>query len=202
MATEDCCKLVGNLDLGIDGCIISVSSNSNTEIIMACGENIQTGPSTKSVNLTAYAGTESWTGCPSKAGVSIPYVRKYDCENDILYLIFAGQGQSFITGSPTELFDFVELNSNIDDVGITSKSYSASSSSGPATIYMETNQITGYGMTYKQGPIEFDTSSEDILKPLGNLGEDYYLQNFSFDAQPGQLPVVSYSFVKPLIKED
>ena len=128
MAGEDCCKLVGDLKLNIDGCIISVSTGCNTEIITACADEPQEGPSTTTVNLSGYANSDLWVGCPSKAGVSIPFVRKYDCENDILYLIFSGQGQSFFTGDADEL---VTLNTTLET---TCASYSASSSSGPATL--------------------------------------------------------------------
>ena len=190
MANE-CCQLVGNLNLGIDGCIISVSSNCSTEIGVVCGSDPIEGPSTQTVSISAYGSTSIWTGCPAKAGVSISYVRKYDCVNDIVYLIFAGQGQSFISGN----ISTVSLNSAL---ATSCTSYSASSSSGPATIYMEATQTNGYGLSYTGDPISFDTANMDTTFSLGNLGNDFYLQSFNFDAQPGQFPVVSYTFVKPL----
>ena len=191
MANE-CCQLVGNLDLGIDGCIISVSTNCNTEVAVVCGDEPLEGTSIFTVNLSAYASTTLWVGCPAKAGVSIPYVRKYDCVNDVVYLIFAGQGQSFKSG---DVDSFISLNNTMET---TSTSYSASSSSGPAAIYMQTTQTNGYGLSYSGDPISFNTADGETLVNLGNLGNDFYLQSFNFDAQPGQLPVATYVFVKAL----
>ena len=189
---NECCQLVGNLDLGIDGCIISVSTSCNTEVGVTCGEEPLEGPSTSTVNLSAYASTNLWVGCPAKAGVNINYIRKYDCVNDTVYLIFAGQGQSFISG---DVGSTINLNNTLET---TCTSFSASSSSGPSTVYMQTTQTNGYGLSYTGGPISFNTADGESLIDLGSLGNDFYLQSFNFDAQPGQLPVVSYTFVKPL----
>lgn len=188
---DECCQLVGDLDLGLDGCIISINTNCQTEVITACGDEPLEGPSTGSVNITAYASTNLWVGCPSKAGVSIPFIRKYDCEEDIIYFIFSGQGQSFYTGEANR---FVTLN-----VELPTKctALSASSSSGPASIYMQSTQVNGYGMTYNGNPISFTTSADGTELELGGLlsGPTYYLQGFNFEAQPGQLPTVTYSLV-------
>jgi len=189
MANE-CCQLVGDLDLGLDGCIISVNTNCSTEVVMACGEDPLEGASVGTVSLSAYADTTVWVGCPSKAGVSIPFVRKYDCVADQVYFIFSGQGQSFYSGDANR---FVSLNKTLPT---SCESISASSSSGPAAIYMKTAQINGYGLTYNGNPISFTTSPQGTEITLGGvLSRTYYLQNFSFDAQPGQIPVVSYSLI-------
>jgi hypothetical protein len=97
---EGCCQLVGDLNLGITGgCLISVNTNCSTEGIIACGDDqpLQ-GPTTGTVSITAYASNSVWIGCPAKAGLSVPYVRKYDCDLDIVYFISSGQGQSFVSG--------------------------------------------------------------------------------------------------------
>lgn len=187
----DCCQLVGDLELGLDGCIVSINSTCNTEVISSCGDEAVEGASTQTVSISAYADNVVWIGCPSKAGVSIPFIRKYDCEDDIVYFIFSGQGQSFYTGNADQ---FVTLHQTLPTE---CTSFSASSSSGPAGIYMQTTQVNGYGMTYTGGPINFTTSPEGTEADLGTvLGTGYYLQNFSLDAQPGQMPTVSYSFVR------
>jgi len=192
MANE-CCRLVGDLGLGLNGCIISISTSCNTEVILACGDQALEGPSTGSINISAYADTVIWRGCPSKAGVSIPFIRKYDCENDQVHFIFAGQGQSFYTGGAN---NYVSLKQELPS---RCEAISASSSSGPASIYAKSTQVNGYGMTYGGDPISFETTAESTTIALGGvLTGTYYLQSFSFDAQPGQLPVVSYSLVYPI----
>jgi len=189
MAGQECCKLVGNLKLGIDGCIISISTSCSTESTVACGdEHPLPGPTIGSLNITGYADTQIWVGCPCKAGLNLPYVRKYDCVNDVVYFIPNGQGQSFISGENAAVSVKYPLSS--------CTSINASSTSGPTTIYMETTQINGYGLSYTGGPISIETTTE--MSPVefpGIVEQDLYLQNFSFDAQPGQLPTVSYSFV-------
>ena len=98
-----CCKFVGNLQLGINGCIVSISTSCNTELNYSCGVPLP-GPSTVTVNLSAFhffadKTFKVWEGCPTKAGVSIPYITKYDCESDKVHFLFSGQGQSFGIGS-------------------------------------------------------------------------------------------------------
>ena len=79
----ECCQLVGDLQLGINGCIISINTSCSTEGIIACGDETPLpGPTTGTINITAYATDQPWIGCPARAGVSIPYLRKYDCKND------------------------------------------------------------------------------------------------------------------------
>jgi hypothetical protein len=187
-----CCQLVGGLDLGIDGCIISVSTSCSVETAAVCGGEPLEGPATHSVSISAYAANEMWVGCPGKAGVNISWIRKYDCIANITYLIFAGQGQSFVAGDVKGL---VSVNKALSSFS----SFSASSSSGPTGIYMSTTQINGYGLNYAGDPFSFDTSNPDLQIDLGgSLGGSHYLQSFNFDAQPGQLPVVSYTFVAPI----
>jgi hypothetical protein len=187
----ECCQLVGALDLGLDGCFISVSTNCSTEIGAICGDDPVEGPTIGTVNLSAYMGEELWVGCPSKAGVSIPFIRKYDCENDRLYFIFNGKGQSFYNGDADQ---FVSLHTVLPT---SCTSINASSGSGPASIYNVSTQINGYGMSYDSGPINFSTDAKGTAIELGGIfsGPVYYLQNFSLDLQPGQLPTVSYSLV-------
>lgn len=188
----DCCQLVGNLDLGINnGCIISVSSSSTTEVIMACGDEPLEGATTGTISLSAYASTDLWVGCACRAGVSIPFIRKYDCIEDKVYFIFSGQGQSFYTGDKPASISLVGvLNSTTDSI-------SASSSSGPASIYSNSKQYNGFGMRYTGEPISFTTTPKGTEIDIGGVfgNGPFYLQNFSFEAQPGQLPVVTYSLV-------
>ena len=122
MSGGSCCQLTGNLSLGLSGCIISVSTSCSAEIATLCGGDPIEGPVTHSVSISGYAATELWRGCAGKAGVNVSYIRKYDCVNNITYFIFAGQGQSFVTGN---VGGFASVNKALSSTS----SFSASSSS-------------------------------------------------------------------------
>ncbi len=193
---DDCCKLVGNLGIDdLDGCITSINASSRSDILAKCGETLLLGPTTGTVSITGYAvgvtvgDSGIHTGCPGRAGVSIPWVRKYDCDNDIIYLISAGEGSSYIAGDVEGLATL-----NIA-TGRSFPTINASSTSGPATVYMETSQEEGYGLTYTGGPIAFDTRDELIIDNFGVGEGSLYLQNFSVEFNPGEIPTASYSFI-------
>jgi hypothetical protein len=188
---DTCCQLVGDLDLGLNGCFISMSNTCSTEIGVVCGSDPQEGPTVGTLSLSAYADDTLWIGCPSKAGVSISYMRKYDCNTDTLHFIFNGQGQSFYTGEANR---FVSLNTVL---ATSCETINASSSSGPASLYSRSTQYNGYGLTYNGDPINFTTTAQGTIINLGGIfaGTTYYLQSFNLELTPGQLPVVSYSLV-------
>jgi hypothetical protein len=187
---EDCCKLVGNLQLDLDGCIISVNVNSRTEIIKECAGTALIGPSTGTVSITGYVYENAaiHNGCPGRAGVSIPWVRRYDCDSNVVYMIPAGQGSSYVAG------DVAGLATLVTSTGRSFPSINASSASGPATVYMETTQEDGYGLDYNGGPIEFDTRNTLIFNNFGVGEGPMYLQNFSVEFSPGEVPTANYSF--------
>lgn len=192
----DCCKLAGNLSIGGSGCYTSVSTSCSTEITNACGDDTPLcGPTTQSVTLAGYASNAVHVGCPGRAGVSIPWIRKYDCVNNKVYFLFAGKGQSYTAG---DVGGLASISCAVD--APSSDAFSASSSSGPASVYMETSQENGYGLNYTGGPISFTTSKEGTTVNLnvGNISGLFYLQSFSLDMQPGQLPVANYTFVRGL----
>jgi len=190
---NECCQLVGNLSLsGFNGCITSINVSANTEVIAQCATP-QIGPTIGNVSLTGYASTTPYVGCPSQAGVSINWLRKYDCENDIVYFINSGQGSSFMSGT----FDgigYVSLNMNI---GRAYNVINANSSSGPTSLYLSAERREGYGLNYSGQIFSFDTSSLSslVISNFGVGSGDMYLQNFSLEASPGNFPTVSYSFL-------
>lgn len=186
--TSNCCNLVGNFDLNLSGCIVSVSTNSFTEFI-GCGDVPIEGPSMTTINFSGYASMTMWKGCPGRAGVSIPYVRKYDCENDKVYLIFNGLGQSHCSGDADKFATIMNV-ARKEAISI-----NANSSSGPAAIYEKSFTKTGYGLKYTGNPISFITSKEGTFISLSN-DLNGYLQNFSFEVRPGELPIASYSIIK------
>ena len=71
----------------------------------------------------------------------------------------------------------------------------ASSTSGPATIYMQTSQTEGYGLKWTGGLLTFNTETTLIFSNFGVGSGDLYLQNFSAEFNPGEIPTASYSFM-------
>lgn len=188
VGSGDCCKLVGNLDIGVDG-IISISSRFNTEIAKA-GDNIIVGPTTGVVSVSAYAGKFAHEGCSGRASVTIPWIRKYDCDNDKVYFIFSGEGESNVSGKVDGL---ITLNKVINSYRV----INASASSGPATIYEDDIQYDGYGAKYTGDPWEFDTSLEESVTINTGIS-DYgpmFMQSFSLQFTANQVPTASYEFI-------
>lgn len=195
-----CCNLVGNFPIEPLEGIISVSSRGGTEM-MKVGDNILKGATTGSISVTAYASDELHKGCVGRAGVSINWIRKYDCDNDLVYYIFAGEGKSYKVG---DVGNLIELHYP-DDVVIY-ETINASASSGPVSLYQIENQIDSYGLSYNGKPWPFSTKSDgEILMELGPLQAGYgriFLQSFSLNATPGQLPTVTYDFVYTVSEGD
>lgn len=194
---ETCCNIVGNFfETGFNlpgaGCFISVNNTINTDFGNYGCEGLDiSGQTVGSLNLSGYAGTNIYQGCSGRAGVQVLWVRKYDCENDIVYFIFAGAGRSFKYGDENDIYGNI-----IQEYSKTTKVISASSQSGPQTLYTDIEQTEGIGMSYNQSPITFNTNSENSCT-LSNMGvgtSDYYLQNFNIEFVPGSIPVANYTF--------
>lgn len=204
MAVE--CGIVGELDLSSIGkYLTSIDFNSNTEVNQV-GDELLIGPTIGNVNISGYAykdssdipkGTKGAKGAYSstnggQASVSINYVQKYDCDNDMVYLLFAGAGESQVTGDIGGLAEIVDRAVEYDSV-------SASTESGPAQPYITSNRIDGYGLTYYGGPISFTTTVDSVfsvnISGEGfNLGE-VFLKSFDLNYEPGTHPTASYSFI-------
>lgn len=188
MVNIECCKLVGSFPIDIDN-IISISSRISTEISKA-GDNLIIGATTGTVSITAYATDYVHNKCQGRANVSIPWIRKYDCDNNRLYFIFSGEGQSSLSG-------------DVDDLAILrnpSVSYpviNASASSGPATLYEDAIQNDGYGLIYDGLPWSFTTDTQGGVNiDIGIEGYDQlYLQSFSLQCTPGQIATATYDFI-------
>ena len=187
---EDCCQLVGNLQIsGFPGCITSISMSARPDIIGECGGVVLYGATIGSVNISAYASSSIFVGCPSRAGVSINWIRRYDCGANKTYFINSGSGASYKVGDPPNIAIHQVIGTSFLNIN-------ASSGSGPTSIYTRANQYEGYGLTYGGGPLSINTSTtagvtfSNFGLAVGNL----YLQNFSIECTPGELPTVSYSF--------
>lgn len=188
MVNIDCCKLVGNFPIDINA-IISINSRIGTEISKA-GDNLIIGPTTGTVSITAYATDYVHNKCQGRANVSIPWIRKYDCDNDKIYFIFSGEGQSSLSGDVDGLAILRNQSASYPVVN-------ASASSGPATLYDDNTQNDGYGLTYDGDPWPFSTDTAGGVNiDIGIEGyNQLYLQGFSLQCTPGQVATASYEFV-------
>jgi len=201
MAVTSCCQLVGDLNMSsIPGCVTSVNVSSSTEMIDVC-EEIKVGPTVGNISITGYASSDIYIGCPSQVGVSVSWVRKYDCDTDTLYFINSGEGQSFISGDIASTtfvgggstHAYVSLNTSSNR---TYKVLNASSTGGPASQYMESFRTDGYGLTYTGDIFPFSTADGVEVSNLLGLGRgSWYLQSFNLNFTPGSLPTASYSFL-------
>jgi hypothetical protein len=164
------------------------------------------GPTIGTLSLTAYLGSALYYGCAASATLSIPWVRRYDCDDsaDQIYFINSGAGQASIVGE-TEVQPYASIEST-NRV----KQYptlNASSSSGPTALYTQTVQIDGFGLNYYGGPTElnFDsTNTSDLeLSPTSILPVDItaginmsnlYLQNFNLNLTPNEIPQANFTY--------
>ena len=187
-----CCQLVGDFPIDPTKCFISINVSSSTESSLIENEELIIGPTIGTVSLTGYAQNDRYYGCPARASVQVPWIRKWDCDNNEVYFIPTGEGRSSVSGG--DISQFASLHWIVGSYRIVS----ASSSSGPTAIYTDEEQTDGYGLSYFKGPITFSTSPDGVTwngEGL-NLGVGtMYLQNFSLELTPGEIPVASYSFV-------
>jgi len=196
--TIECCYLVGNYDITLDR-VISINMSSSTETTKL-GNCYVIGPTIGNLTMTGYASDRMHTGCHGKAGVSVPWIRKYDCDTDTVYFLFGGAGKSYVAGD-------VEGLASVTTEIVTYETVSASSASGPAKLYMRQDQTNGYGLTYSGYPKAFETTEVEDNVTFGNsFATDLsvphlrlYLQNFSVEFVPGEVPVASYSFMFTLV---
>ena len=183
----DCCYLVGTL--GIDPlCITSIQVQGSTEATLIEGTLLQ-GPTIGSVSISGYATDAIHTGCPGRAGVSIEWMRKYDCDTDTIYLIFNGAGRSYIYG------DVGGLASLYMTLPVSYEIINASSLNGPTTLYEKSSQTDGYGLNYTGGPLSFSATEGGVASFSVGTYSDLYLQSFSLQTSPGAFPVANYNFI-------
>ena len=196
MANLECCKLVSTYPITHNKCIVSISVNSSTPSTKV-EECFVIGPTIGSVTMSGFATTDLHTGCRGRAGVSIPWIRKYDCDKDIVHFLFSGGGKSYIAGD-------VEGTATLNESVVAPyKVISASSASGPTSLYMDEEQTDGYGLIYTGDPEPFDSTTLEDSSTFGSsfassigLPSSYnlFLQSFSVDFAPGEMPMANYSF--------
>lgn len=191
----DCCYLIGNFptqSLPAGSCIVSISSSSSTEVNKA-GDEIIVGPTIGTVTLTGYVQPGIYRGCPGRAGVSIPWLRKYDCYNDQVYFINTGAGRSYRYGESDLISSLVEIPEEVIEYSM----FNADAGSGPAALYTVGSQTDGYGFKYSGGPIPFETLDYEgfVHENMGIGDGPWYLQSFNVEASPGNVSKATYSFI-------
>ena len=192
------CSIAGMLDPGMNG-IISATINAGTDVKVTSEGVILLGPTLGSVNISAYPfppdnnlnlmeyyGVE----CPSRVGINMNWVQKYDCDADIYYFIPMRGGLAWYEGDLPQQFT---LNETI----ISYESINASASSGPATMVSQMTHVDVYGLNYSGMPIAInggEPESYNILTAIMPVDAELYLQSFSFDFTPPTQATVNYSF--------
>lgn len=193
-----CCNLAGNFDITANG-IISVTSQGSTPTTLVSAGNssaVTISPSTGTVSITAYSG-DVYYGCPGRAGVTIPWIVKSNCGENVH--LFGGAGKSYISGGSASYVSFPTIN-GISNPVASYNVISASASSGPSTLYEDSIQQDGFGLIYTADPWSIDTSDEKQCSVnltsygIGDYGE-CKLQNLNIQFVSGQIPVVNMSFI-------
>ena len=194
MASE-CCKLTSGLSCGAY-CFTSINSSISAELNNSCGYVIK-GPTIGTVSISGYALDKVYTGCPAKASVTIPWVRRYDCDSNEVHFIFQKGGQASIVGDIAEV--------SVTDVAVSSSSISASAGGSPNNLYTDETESIGFNFAYRGVPIPFDTKTADgsgvkfkNLTLCGISADEMYLTSFSVNYVPGEVPIASYTFMYPI----
>lgn len=178
------CNIAGMFpNLGGRG-IISANLKSDTPIIITSDNQILIGPTVGQLSVTGYgAGTY---GCPGRAGVSYEWMQRYDCMSDTVYMIPRGGDRSYTEGDVGSI--------TIKDL-VSYTGFSASAAGGPHSIYLFSSHSDGYSLSYTGSPINVagrDTSAGVIDDLINGTA---YLTNFTWEQQPPNLPIASYSFL-------
>lgn len=198
MANVCVCNIVANFPYLKDLGIVSASLRTNREVVVTSDGLALYGPSFGDLSITAYGDyldTKLLT-CPARAGASYSWDRRYECDTTshiIVYFIPHGRIKSYKEG---------EVNRNISLKPVSSHtSFSASASSGPTTVYLMQDHIDAYDFTYSGDPIPLEPDDAynpkhvSFLDPLLPNGSSLYVQSFSWEYTPPQIPMISYSFL-------
>ncbi len=183
--------------------IISANLRTNTEVTLTAANTPLYGATTGDLSITAYAplsaAERNSLTCPSKAGVNYNWERRYECDVGsrlIVHLIPRGGIKAYKEGPVTSKISMTTVK------GYTS--FSASASSGPTTPYIYNTHNDGYNFAYTGDPIKVSANDGKYAKTLeifsaGQIpelaGAEFYLQSFSWDYTPPNVPTVTYSFL-------
>jgi len=193
------CNIAGLLSSSIRG-IFSAAINGNSVVEVSENGTVLLGQTVNSLTIGAYAflpGQNKYLNatCPVQAQASIPWITKEDCSTGKIHFIPRAGGSASITNRSAS-----GISSSIIDLhcnpGIVSKSFSASSTSGPASPYLFSDREDGYNLVYNGTPIAVETGSpQKYTISLGFVGTiEAFLQSFSLTVNPPKAATVQYSF--------
>lgn len=178
------CNIAGMFPgLGGQG-IISANLKSDTQIIITSDNQILIGPTIGQLSVTGYG--ECRYSCPGRAGVSYEWMQRYDCMSDKIYMIPRGGDRSYMEGEVGS----INITSLVSYTG-----FSASAGGGPHSIYLSSSHTDGYNLSYTGSPISVRgrNTSAGVVGSL--INGTAYLTSFTWEQQPPNLPIASYSFL-------
>jgi len=198
----DCsCFIVGNAFPELAGLgIISINIRISTDINVVDGV-VLTGATTGDLSISAYAplGTGEDLDCPGKASVSYNWERRLVCEDPGIIVAH------FIPRAGTKAYEEGETSSQIRMTRYaptTNIVLNASASSGPTAPIIYMRHYDGYDFYFDGSPIKINPSAgtnymtltvfEGIIE---GIPSELYLQNFTWQYEPPNVPTVSYSFM-------
>jgi len=191
------CHIVGAFPYLRNRGIISASLRTNVETNVVGDNIILYGPAVGDLTITAYAPLEGEVlQCPGRAGVSYNWDRRYSCDDTgeiKIYMIPRGNSKAFIEGTVTNKIRMTEVTSY--------KSFNASATGGPTSIYLYDVHVDGYDFNYSGDPIiissndAYDEKKVDFFIDILPRGSRLYLQSFGWEYTPPNVPQVNYSFL-------
>ncbi len=180
--------------------IISANLRTTTEVTLTADNTALYGATSGDLSITAYAPLASSDNlkCPARAGVSFSWDRRQECDTGgiIIHFIPRGGIKAYREGPVTSFITMTDV------VGYTS--FSASASSGPTTPFIYNTHYDGYNFRYAGSPIAVsiaDSKSPKAVNIFTNnnipllAGATFYLQSFSWEYTPPNVPTVTYSFL-------
>jgi len=198
------CEIAALFQTGFDG-IISASITGSAEfidIISECSTGVNViptlrkkliGPSVGNINITAYAFTPSTVNkflgvaCPSQAGIDFPIQQRFDCMNDMTWLIRLKTGQAFTEG---DNITGISLFGNICSF----RTVNASAQSGPSSRVIDTTKFIGTDLVWAGPPFPFD--SRDVTTLDFNIfGLLAKLTNFNVSVTVPSVATNTYTFL-------
>ncbi len=176
--------------------IISANLRTGSEVSVTEAGVVLEGPTTGDLSISAYAPLNEILACPGRAGVSFNWDRRIECDETgvfVVHLIPRGRAKAYKEGDITADISLTEVKEY--------QTFSASASSGPTTVYLYTSHTDAYDFTYKGTPIPIvpdDAYNKSTVTLFGNIlpqNSELYLQSFSWEYTPPNIPQVSYSYL-------
>jgi hypothetical protein len=180
--------------------IISANLNASTTITLTADGLAMYGPATGNLSITAYSPLTNYLDCPGRASTSFGWTQKIDCdtEDSVLkvYFIPNGIAKAYMEGDVTEQITMTTIAGRSNYMTL-----EASAANGPATPALKLSHTDGYSLLYSGGPIQvtpYSGSDETTLAFMATIlpvGSELYMNNFTWNYDPPDIPRVSYSFL-------